>query len=63
MDDFKKSSEQISQMAEEQEILKRFRNVFGRSMTAVERRIFFLYPMPSEDDSLQQNPAQPAGLN
>jgi hypothetical protein len=62
MDDLKKSSGQNSQVAEEQEIVKRFTNVFGRNMTALERRIFFLCPMPSEeDDSLQQNPARPAG--
>jgi len=41
------------------EILMRFKKLFGRDMTAEERQIFFLTPEPPKQDQSQQPSASP----
>ena len=48
MDKFEKAQQEGHMFHEE--ILRRFKNLFGREMTAAERRTFFLDTMPSQDE-------------
>ena len=50
MDKFEEGlSQQQGEMSNEQ-ILRRFKNLFGREMNAAERRTFFLDTLPSQDE-------------
>jgi hypothetical protein len=49
MDKFEDALAQQHGQMSHQEILRRFENLFGREMTAVERRSFFLDTLPPEE--------------
>jgi len=50
MDKLKETLAQQEGHMSHQEILQRFKNLFGREMTAAERRSFFLDTLPPQEE-------------